>query len=342
MKKTAIILLNLGGPSSLDEVRGFLFNLFYDKAIIRLPNPFRWVVAKIISALREEKAKTIYSQIGGASPILSQTMKQKNALEQALNDQNSKVFISMRYSSPFSFDTSNKLKEYKPDEIILLPLYPQFSTTTSDSSIKDMVDSLNKINFKGDIKIIGCYPKNKEFIEAHASQIKEILKKQNSKNYRILFSAHSLPEKIVKDGDPYQWQIEETVKDVVKKLKIKDLDYRITYQSKVTPVKWLEPSTEKEIEAAASEQKAVIIVPIAFVSEHSETLVELDIEYKKIAEEKGIEYNRVPALTANEHFIKTLAGIVKSCMKTEKSFITSDKMTRICPTKFGKCVCRGE
>jgi ferrochelatase len=339
MKKTAIIILNLGGPSSLEEVKTFLFNLFYDKAIIRLPNPVRWIIAKIISSIRAEKAKEIYSLMGGKSPILEETEKQKKSLEKAIGNKSCKVFISMRYSEPNGEKTSKEVMEYNPEEIILLPLYPQFSTTTTESSIKNLKAELIKCQFKGDIKSICCYSDNDDFIKSHVKKIIETIKKLKSKHYRILFSAHSLPEKIIKDGDPYQWQIENTVKKIVENLDIKDLDYKITYQSKVTPVKWLEPSTEKEIEIAVKTQKALVIVPIAFVSEHSETLVELDIEYKSIADKYKIEYLRVPALGTDKDFISALANIVKEKSLEKKNLVSSDKKSRICPREFCKCIC---
>lgn len=340
MKKTAVILLNLGGPSSLKEVKPFLFRLFSDKAIIRLPNPLRWIIAKIISIKRENTAKEIYVRMGGSSPILSQTIMQKNALIEELSDKKTNIFISMRYSEPFARDGVKKVAEFHPDQVLLLPLYPQFSTTTTASSVENVKCELKRSGFEGLVKTIGCYSTNKDFIKAHLDLIKKTLEKVKSKKYRILFSAHSLPEKIIKDGDPYQWQIEQSVESIVKSLKIEDLDYKITYQSKVTPVKWLEPDTEKEIKKAAEERIAIVVVPIAFVSEHSETLVELDIEYKKIADEKHVEYHRVPTLGTNPHYIKALAKIIKDFSKSKKKLVTSDKMSRICPNNFDKCICK--
>ena len=153
--KTAVILMNLGGPASLDEVKPFLFNLFYDKAIIRLPNPFRWLVAKLISSRREKTAQEIYSQMGGKSPILEETIRQKNALEKKFDD-NTKFFISMRYSSPRSFEIIQEIADYNPDQILLLPLYPQFSSTTTDSSINDMMKELAKVKLKEKTTPICC------------------------------------------------------------------------------------------------------------------------------------------------------------------------------------------
>lgn len=340
MEKTAVILFNLGGPGSLNEVEAFLFNLFYDKAIINLPNPIRWILAKLISVKRTKIAQEIYSQIGGKSPILEETIKQAQTLGAALQNKNIKIFISMRYSFPNSKEVANQIKKYNPKNIIFLPLYPQFSTTTTGSSMEDMKKALEEIDFKGNISKICCYHSDENFIDAHLENIKQTLKRLVSKNYRILFSAHSLPEKIIKQGDPYQWQIGQTVAKIVNKLSIKNLDYKITYQSKVTPVKWLEPNTEEEIRIASKEKKSIVIVPIAFVSEHSETLVELDIEYAKIAAENSIEYLRVPALGASKKFIHSLAEIIKSRLFDKKNIVTSDKKSRICPGSFNKCICK--
>ena len=336
-KKTAIVLMNLGGPDNLDEVKPFLFNLFYDKAIIRLPNPFRWMITKLISSRREKAAKEIYSQIGGKSPILEETIKQKIALEKKFED-NVKFFISMRYSSPRSFEIIKEISDYNPDQILLLPLYPQFSSTTTDSSIKDMLYELDKVKLKEKTSSICCYHTSEKFIESHVNKIKQTLSTLKSKNFRILFSAHGLPEKVIKDGDPYQWQIEETVKNIVQKLGVKD--YKITYQSRVGPMKWLEPYTETEIERACEEQKAVVVVPVAFVSEHSETLVELDIEYASIAKKHGVEYLRVGALGTCEIFISALERIIKKFIQDKNFLVFSEKKTRICPENFSNCICK--
>lgn len=338
-KKTAIILMNLGGPASLDDVKKFLFNLFYDKAIIRLPNPFRWIVAKLISSRREKTAKEIYDQMGGKSPILEETIKQKKALEERFGS-DIKFFISMRYTSPRSFEITKEISEYNPDQILLLPLYPQFSSTTTDSSIKEMISELEKVKLKEKATSICCYFTNEKFIESHANKIKQTIAKLKNKEFKLLFSAHGLPEKVIKDGDPYQWQIEETVKSIISKLKIKGLDYKITYQSRVGPMKWLEPYTEQEIENTCKEGKALVIVPIAFVSEHSETLVELDIEYAEIAKKHNIEYLRVPALGDCKIFISALEEIIKKFIQDKNFLVFSEKQARICPENFTNCICR--
>lgn len=347
-KKIAIVLFNLGGPNSLNSVKRFLFNLFYDKAIINLPNPLRFILAKIISITRNKKSQKIYSLVGNNSPILQETESQKAAitekLKQTLNE-DFKIFIAMRYSYPDSEESVRKINEYNPSEIILLPLYPHFSSTTTGSSIKDFIYSLykNKSEYSQHIKTICCYPIDDEFIEAHLSLIKQSLKKlKNKKSFRILFSAHGLPVKIIKAGDPYQWQIEKTVENLVSKLSIDNLDYKITYQSRVGPVEWLKPNTEDEIEIAGKEDKSLIIVPIAFVSEHVETLVELDIEYRKIAGKYKIEYIRTPALGTNKLFINSITKMVSNLVNygfDTKNLICSSINKRICPYNFTMCPC---
>jgi ferrochelatase len=314
--KKAVILFNLGGPDGLDAVKPFLFNLFYDKNIITIPNTMRFFLAKFISGQRAPIAAEIYKQIGNKSPILEQTEKQARALEDALNKPIAanpslttyKTFIAMRYWHPFSYETVTKVKEFAPDEIILLPLYPQFSTTTTKSSIEDWNKTAKIYNLNIPTKTILNYHIDEDFINSHASKIKQYYDKIADKaGLRILFSAHGLPEKIIQKGDPYQKQIEETAAAIVKKLSIENLDSVVCYQSRVGRLKWIGPSTDDEIKKAGSDKLSVIIVPIAFVSEHSETLVELDIEYRHLAEKSGvINYLRVPALCDDKDFIKAL------------------------------------
>lgn len=332
MTKTAVILMNLGGPDSLEAVEPFLFNLFYDKSIIRLPNPLRWLIAKIISKNRSKTAQTIYGSIGGSSPIVKETTKQKNALEKILlKSGNYKVFLCMRHWHPMSADIVKDLKDYDPTEIVLLPLYPQFSSTTSASSIDDITTTLKKAQITSKLRTICCYYANKDFIDAHVSLIKTKLDNLNRENLRVLFSAHGLPQKVIDQGDPYEWQITETVKAIITKLDIQNLDYKITYQSKVGPMKWLEPNTEDEITAAALLQKNIMVVPIAFVSEHVETLVELDIEYAQIAKKNKVEYIRIPTLSDGKLFIQALANIILDTTSNNGVCIP-------CPKKCIECI----
>lgn len=334
--KTAVILMNLGGPDSLNSVKSFLFNLFYDKSIITLPNPLRWIIAKIISTLRNKKAQEIYKLVGGASPIMQETIAQKKALEQKLEGRDIEIFIVMRHYHPMSLEVVKKIKLYNPDEIIMLPLYPQFSTTTTGSAVADLKNSLSIEACLVPQKVICCYFKTDGFVAAHAELILSAMEKIIDKdNMCLLFSAHGLPKKVVLNGDPYQWQIEESVKAIVKKLSIKKLDYKISYQSKVGPLEWLTPNTEDEIKEAAIAGKAILVVPIAFVSEHVETLVELDLEYSKIAKDANVEYIRVPALSINDKFIESLADLIINAQENAKI-----PKSAYCSKNFAKCLCR--
>ncbi len=334
--KKAVILFNLGGPDKLESVEPFLFNLFNDPAIISIPSLFRYPLAKFISKKRAPITKNIYREIGSKSPILELTEQQAKSLEEnLLKKGNYKCFIVMRCWHPRASDVMQKVKEYNPEEIILLPLYPQFSTTTSGSSINEWNELCKKENYIIKTKTICCYPTENNFIVSHATFIKKILTTTKDKNFKLIFSAHGLPESKIKKGDPYQWHVEETVKKIMSKLKDENIDYVISYQSRVGPMKWIGPSTEAEIIKYSKEKKGIVIVPVAFVSEHSETLVELDIEYKKLANKNGCSfYKRVPTLGSDENFINGLTDLVLQ-PQTKGNFISST----ICPSKFVKCPC---
>ena len=334
--KKAVVLFNLGGPDKLESVEPFLFNLFNDPAIISIPSIFRYPLAKIISKRRTPIAKNIYKEIGNKSPILDLTIDQAKSLENKLLEKGEyKTFVAMRCWHPRAIDVIKNVQEYNPDEIILLPLYPQYSASTSGSSIKEWNDLCKKINYKVKTKTICCYPTESNFIESHADLIRKTLKNLNNKNFKLLFSAHGLPESKIKKGDPYQWQVEKTVESVMYKLKNENLDHIISYQSRVGPLKWIGPSTDEVIIKYSKEKKGIVIVPVAFVSEHSETLVELDIEYKKLAEKNGCSfYKRVPALGIEENFIKGLAELVLQ-KETRGNFVSSI----MCPEKYKKCPC---
>ena len=336
--KKAVVLFNLGGPDKLESVEPFLFNLFNDPEILSIPSIFRYPLAKFISKRRTPIAKNIYREIGNRSPILELTQEQAANLENRLSTKgNYKCFVVMRCWHPRAKDVIKKVKEFNPEEIILLPLYPQFSAATSGSSINEWNDLCKKENYKIKTKTICCYPTENNFIESHVNLIKKTLKNIENKNFKLLFSAHGLPEIKIKNGDPYQWQVEETVNAIMSKLKGESLDYTISYQSRVGPLKWIGPSTDTEIIKYSKENKGIVIVPVAFVSEHSETLVELDIEYKKLALENGCSfYKRVPALGIEESFIKGLAELVMK-KETRGNFVSSIT----CPNKYAKCPCLG-
>ena len=336
--RRAVILFNLGGPDKLESVEPFLFNLFNDPAIISIPSLFRYPLAKLISKRRTPIAKNIYKEIGNKSPILELTRRQAKSLEENLLKKGDyRCFVVMRCWHPRASDVIKKVKEYNPEEITLLPLYPQFSATTSGSSINEWNKLCEKENYNIKTKTICCYPTEDNFIVSHVSLIKKTLSTVKDRNFKLIFSAHGLPESKIKKGDPYQWHVEETVKEIMLKLKSENFDYVISYQSRMGPMKWIGPSTDAEIIKYSKKKKGIIIVPVAFVSEHSETLVELDIEYKKMAEKNGcIFYKRVPALGSEENFIKGLVHLVLQ-RQTRGDFVSSI----MCPNKFVKCPCLG-
>ena len=340
--KKAVILFNLGGPDKLKNVEPFLFNLFNDPAILNIPRFIRYPLAKLISKKRTPIAKKIYTAIGGSSPILQLTNKQAESLEKKLNDNNKqdiyKCFVVMRCWNPRAKTVLNIVKEFDPDEMILLPLYPQYSASTSGSSIKEWNDVCSKNNYKKPAKTICCYPTETEFLNAHVSLINNELKNLN--DFRLIFSAHGLPERNIKKGDPYQWQVEQSVNKITEQLNIPNLDWILSYQSRVGPLKWIGPSTDNEIVKSSKLNKTIVVVPIAFVSEHSETLVELDIEYKKLAQKNGCnKYIRIPALGISDAFIDSLSNLIIN--KDENRFndnIFSPKNK--CPSNFIKCPCQ--
>lgn len=331
--RIAVVLFNLGGPDTQEAVQPFLFNLFNDPAIIGLPNPFRFFLAKLISSRRAPVAKHIYQEMGGGSPLLPLTQAQADALKSGLADEwDAEVFISMRYWHPRSDETAQKVKDFAPERVIALSLYPQYSTTTTASSFRDWKRAAEKIGLKVPTDFVCAYPSERDFIVSHASLIRSHY--EAAKAYgrpRILFSAHGLPEKVILGGDPYQRQVEETTQAVLKEMNLgADVDYVNCYQSRVGPLKWIGPATDVEIPRGGKDGVPLVVVPIAFVSEHSETLVELDIEYGKLARESGVPfYTRVPALGTEPHFIRALANLCKTMLGKER-----------CGNDWKNCPCR--
>ena len=311
-RRIAVVLFNLGGPDDQASVKPFLFNLFNDPAIIGLPRIFRTPLAKLISSRRETSAQANYALMGGGSPLLPETRRQAEALEAVLgarlDGDEVKVFIAMRYWHPLTEETAAEVAAFGPDEVVLLPLYPQFSTTTTESSLKAWNAAYAG---PGVSRAVCCYPAATGWVEAQAQAIGEKLDEAVGQPVRVLFSAHGIPEKLVTGkGDPYQEQIETTVAAVVAAIEAQrgPIDHAICYQSRVGPMKWLGPSTPEAIEAAAKDGVGVVVTPIAFVSEHIETLVELDIEYGELAHEKGASpYLRAPAVGIEPLFIDALA-----------------------------------
>jgi len=340
--KLAVVLFNLGGPDGPAAVRPFLANLFRDPAIINLPAPARIPLAALIARRREKAAQANYDLMGGASPLLPETEAQATALEARLKADapsvEARVFIAMRYWKPFAAETAKAVAAFAPDEIVLLPLYPQYSTTTTGSSLKDW-----RAAYKGPgrSRAICCYPTAGGLVEAHVRAIRERwLAAGAPEGVRLLFSAHGLPQKVVDAGDPYQAQVEATAMQVAARLP-EFPDWRVCYQSRVGPLKWLSPATEEEIRRAGEEGRGVIIAPIAFVSEHVETLVELDHDYAQLAHEVGCRpYLRAPTPTVSEPFVADLAHAALGAVgRTGRA---RPYGPWLCPAGLAKCACHIE
>ena len=348
MARTAVILFNLGGPDNLDAVKPFLRNLFSDPAIIASPAPIRWFLSRLISMRRAKHARAIYEKIGGSSPIRLQTEKQARALEVALADLGEvKAFPCMRYWHPFSDQVVRAVYEFDPEHVVLLPLYPQFSTTTSGSTIADWRRAAREAGLQAAERTVCCYAQDAGFIAAQVALIAPMLEaaKESGGPVRLLLSAHGLPKKVIARGDPYQWQVEQTCAAVVAGLEMKgftDLDWGVCYQSRVGPLEWIGPATDDEISQAGAAGKAVVLAPVAFVSEHSETLVELDIDYRHLAKDAGVtHYGRVPTVGTQTEFIDGLAAITRKALSwTDGAGRCADRDgTRCCPEEFIACGC---
>jgi ferrochelatase len=342
MTRIAVVLCNLGGPDGPEAVRPFLFNLFSDPAILRVPRAVRWLLATAISRRRAPLARGNYALIGGRSPLLEQSQLQATALRQALGDLGEvAVFVAMRYWHPFSDEVARTVRDWRPTEIVLLPLYPQFSTTTSASSLDVWAEAARTERLRARSRAVCCYPTIAGLVEAQAELILPLLAAADGgKRPRLLFSAHGLPQKIVDAGDPYPWQVERTATAVAAALAPDwpELDWRLCYQSRVGPLKWIGPSTEAEIARAGSDGVPLVLAPIAFVSEHVETLVELDIEYRHLAEAAGVPaYHRVSALGTHPKFIAGLAAVVRQALAAPDRSLVSAEGGRVCPLSCGGC-----
>lgn len=341
--RVAVVLFNLGGPDSTEAVRPFLQNLFRDPAIINAPGPIRRMLAWLIARRRAPIARRIYEEIGGRSPILPLTEDQAAALQKRLREIgiDARVFIAMRYWHPMSEQTAREVAAFKPDRVILLPLYPQYSTTTTGSSATAWRQAAAACGFAAKTSLVCCYPRQAGWIAAQARLIGEAMARVPAgERTRVLFSAHGLPKRVIAAGDPYQWQVEQTVAAVIEALGDVEIDHRICYQSRVGPLEWIGPSTEAELQRAAEDGVGVVLTPIAFVSEHSETLVELDIEYRQRAEKLGIRhYIRVPAVGTAPEFIAGLAAVVAEVLR-HGGDVVAPGGTRLCPISIGRCGCR--
>lgn len=342
MAKLAVVLFNLGGPDAPEAVKPFLFNLFNDPAIIGAPSLVRRFIAWLISTRRAPLAREIYARIGGRSPLLELTERQAEALKEGLAREigdEARIFIAMRYWHPLTEKAVAEVKAWAPDRVVLLPLYPQFSTTTTASSLEAWKRAAATAGLDAPSASICCYPTEEGMIRAQAEILKQGLARVSipPAGLRVLFSAHGLPKKVIEWGDPYQAQVEMTAAAIAKAAGLAEGSWRVCYQSRVGPMEWIKPATDAEIRRAGEEGKALVVQPIAFVSEHSETLVELDMEYGHLAKQAGVpDYVRVPALGTHPAFITGLCDLVR------RSLIAgcdpcSERGGRLCPTEGTRC-----
>ncbi len=339
--RVAVVLFNLGGPDRPEAIRPFLLNLFSDPAILRVPFFIRPFLARRIASARLEPARVSYAALGGGSPLLELTRAQAAGLEAELTELDAKCFIAMRYWHPFSDETARAIRGWKPESVVLLPLYPQYSTTTTGSSLTAWHEAAARVGLVADTTALCCYATDAAYVTATVALLRTAWQAARDElapavRLRILFSAHGLPEPIVKGGDPYQWQIEQTVAQVMKTWGAA-ADWAICFQSRATPQRWIGPSTEAEIERAAHDGVAVLVVPIAFVSDHSETLVELDIDYRALAERLGVPgYFRVPVPNSDALFVAALADLVRRA-RSNGPGLCSHAGRRICPADRSGC-----
>jgi ferrochelatase len=324
MGRVGVLLLNLGGPDRLEDVGPFLFNLFADPEIIRIPFP--WLqrpLAWLISTRRTKKSQENYRQIGGGSPLRQITEAQAQALGEQLasKGQPAQVYVGMRYWHPFTEEAIASIKRDRIERLVILPLYPQFSISTSGSSFRLLQriwledPKLDAIEYT----VIPSWYKQPGYLQAMAQLIAQELESfENPDSVHIFFSAHGVPKSYVEEaGDPYQQEIEECTALIMQTLNRPNA-YTLAYQSRVGPVEWLQPYTEDAIEKLGAEGiKDLLVVPISFVSEHIETMQEIDIEYREVAEEAGIyNFGRVPALNTHPVFITGMADLVLEALKS--------------------------
>ncbi len=302
----------MGGPNNLQEVELFLKNMFSDPNILTMKsNLLRKFVGGMITYTRAESSQEIYRQLGGKSPIVGHTQNLIKALEAKLDDENVIVDFVMRYTPPFAPEVIERLKEQKVEKVYLIPLYPQFSTTTTKSSLEDFEEAFHDSGMDAVLVEVKHYYENNTYNEAVIERIREKMEDSDYNDFDIIFSAHGLPQKIVDAGDPYQRHVERHVELLKKKLQEHDMPFHqvhLAYQSKVGPMKWLEPSLETTLQKVRN--RGVVIYPIAFTIDNSETDFELEIEYREIAEEMGFnDYRVCRCVNDSDTFVEALIEI---------------------------------
>lgn len=342
-RRIAVVLFNLGGPDNQEAVRPFLMNLFTDPAILRVPPFVRPFLARLIAHKRVPAAKENYRLMGGGSPLLPLTQKQAAALEAAMAGEGEvKCFIAMRYWHPFAEAAAREVKAWGPDEILLLPLYPQFSTTTTGSSLTDWREAAARLGLAVPTTTLCCWYDDPAVAANAAALVDATIDAARAAlpegtPIRVLFSAHGLPKVIVDRGDPYQFQIEAYVAALRRHLRDPATDGLVCYQSRATPQVWLGPSTDEAVMQAGRDGVAVVVVPVAFISDHSETLVELDMEYRELAHKHGVPgYFRTPVQNDDAGFIAALAGVARAALGRGPG-LCSHRGGAACPAAHGDC-----
>jgi protoporphyrin/coproporphyrin ferrochelatase len=319
--KVGVLLFNLGGPETLRDVKPFLYRLFSDPEIIHVKfSPLRKAIAYMIATFRRKTSEGYYSQIGGGSPLRRLTEEQARALADELKRRGRDVetFVGMCTWHPFLFEAVDKIDEANIDSLVILPLFPQYSVTTTGSGfavLRELIDKHPQFK-KLDVQWICSWADEPTYIESFVQAIQRELRKfTDPEKVHLLFSAHSIPESYVRKGDPYLEQTKETVELIMDRLGRRN-PYQLSFQSKIGPVKWLEPFTSDVIvELGKQGVDDVLVIPVSFVSEHIETLYELDILFRKVAADAGVEnFKRVPALNSDPTFIRALADIVESTL----------------------------
>lgn len=342
-KKIAIVLFNLGGPTGKKTIRPFLLNFFMDKNILPFPKPFRFALANLIAFRRSRReASDSYGEMGDASPLLENTLAQARAMQQKLDHLGDvRVYTCMRYWHPMADSIVPQVQAFAPDHLVLASLYPQMSSTTFWSSLQAWQESARRFGYTKKPAVICCYPTLSGFIDASVEKIKTAIATCVEKTGtlpRLLLSAHSLPVSVIKKGDPYEAQCTMTAQAIIAGLNMPELDVVKCYQSKVGPQKWLGPQTEDEIKRAGKDNVPMIVYPHAFVSEHVETIVELGIEYREVAEHEHVPYyDVVETVGTHPLFIESLTGLIKKYMTQTGLFSDAPDGSSICPPDAQWC-----
>lgn len=312
MARKALVLLNMGGPNNLEEVKLFLTNMFNDKNIITVKSSLlRRFIAYMITSTRTKKAQANYAKLGGKSPLVGYTEKLVTKLQTALPDLH--VTFAMRYTPPFCEGVIKELLEKGIEEVIVLPLYPHYSTTTTKSSVEDFEAVAQALGYKGEIRMIDRFYEDFRYNTLLVEKIKEALGKEDASKIELIFSAHSLPQKIIDKGDPYQREVTLHVKQIEALLNAENIHFQgvhLAYQSKLGPVKWLEPSLEEKL--SSLQNKNALIVPISFTIDNSETEFELSMEYAEVAHHLGFErYLVAKCPNDDDAFVECIAHLIR-------------------------------